>query len=102
MESSAFSFGILALASLCTVYGSLIFGSLGIVFSLLSRGGEYTMSKRAKFALFLSVLSLILVFFMFIYTFIFAETYFGGITNMMDAVYSETGIDYDTLMKELY
>ena len=48
MENLSLIMGIIALSTFCLVYPALICGALGIVFALLSRGGETTFSGRAK------------------------------------------------------
>ena len=48
METLSLIMGVIALVTMCTVYPTLICGSLGIVFALLSRGGEFSMQSRAK------------------------------------------------------
>ena len=42
MENLSLIMGIIALSTFCLVYPALICGALGIVFALLSRGGETT------------------------------------------------------------
>ena len=54
METLSLIMGVIALVTMCTVYPTLICGSLGIVFALLSRGGEFSMQSRAKVGLTLS------------------------------------------------
>ena len=58
MENLSLIMGIIALSTFCLVYPALICGALGIVFALLSRGGETTFSGRAKLGLTLSSVAL--------------------------------------------
>lgn len=53
MENLSLIMGIIALSTFCLVYPHYC-GALGIVFALLSRGGETTFSGRAKLGLTLS------------------------------------------------
>lgn len=97
-ETASFFLGVIALASSCTVYTTLICGALSIVFALLSRGGEMTLTSRAKAGMVMGVIGLAVVVFMFVYTIVFANTYYGGIEEMLREVYGSMGIDYEALL----
>lgn len=102
MERTALILGIIAIATPCLVYPSLICGALGIMFALLSRGGESKLTPRAKIGLTLSSIGLGIVLFLLIYTLAFAYFYYGGIENMARDVYGSMGIDFDILMQSIY
>lgn len=99
METLSLVMGIIALSTMCFVYPTFICGALGIVFALLSRGGELRMESRAKLGLILSSVSLGIIVLMFIYTLVVANVYYGGIENMLREMYQMMGIDYDALMQ---
>ena len=101
MENAALLLGVIGAATFCLVYPALICGSLAIVFALLSRGGERTLTSRAKIALILGAIALGIVLALIIYTFAIAELYYGGVENMARQVYGTLGIDFDTLMNSL-
>ena len=84
--------GIIALSTFCLVYPALICGALGIVFALLSRGGETTFSGRAKLGLTLSSVALGIIVLLLIYSVVFANVYYGGIENMMREVVHRWGL----------
>ena len=67
MENLSFIMGIIALSTFCLVYPALICGALGIVFALLSRGGETTFSSRAKLGLALSSVALGIIILLFFF-----------------------------------
>lgn len=102
METLSLIMGVIALVTMCTVYPTLICGSLGIVFALLSRGGEFSMQSRAKVGLALSVVALGIIIAMVVYTLVVAQIYFGGIENMMREMYQMMGLDYDALMQNYF
>lgn len=102
METLSLIMGVIALVTMCTVYPTLICGSLGIVFALLSRGGEFSMQSRAKVGLALSAVALGIIIAMIVYTLVVAQVYFGGIENMMREMYQMMGLDYDTLMQNYF
>lgn len=102
METLSLIMGVIALVTMCTVYPTLICGSLGIVFALLSRGGEFSMQSRAKVGLALSAVALGIIIAMIVYTLVVAQVYFGGIENMMREMYQMMGLDYDALMQNYF
>lgn len=102
MENASFFLGIAAITLPCMIYPSLVCGALGIMFALLSRGGEQKLGNRAKIGLTLSSIGLAVVLFMLVYTLVFAQFYYGGIENMARDIYSSMGIDFDTLMQSMY
>ncbi len=65
MTTAAIVLSVIAVSTICCFYSSFICGILGIIFALLSKGGELTMSQNAKTALYVStaavVMSVILV-----------------------------------------
>lgn len=99
MENAAFFLGMIAIFTVCLVYPALICGALSITFALLSRGGELTMTAKAKTGLILSSIALGIVGLMFAYTFIVANVYYDGLEDMMRQVYGSLGIDFDMLMQ---
>ena len=78
MENLSLIMGIIALSTFCLVYPALICGALGIVFALLSRGGETTFSGRAKLGLTLSSVALGIIVLLLIYSVVFARKYDAG------------------------
>lgn len=102
MENTALLLGVIAVATICLVYPTLICGSLAIVFALLSRGGERTLTARAKTGLTLGSIGLGIILLMIVYTLIIAEVYYGGLLNMAREVYGSMGIDFDALMNSMY
>lgn len=102
MENAALLLGVIAVATICLVYPALICGSLAIVFALLSRGGERTLTARAKTGLTLGSIGLGIILLMIVYTLIIAEVYYGGLLNMAREVYGSMGIDFDALMNSMY
>lgn len=98
METTSFIFGILAVTMICLVYPTFIFGSLSIVFALLSRGGEMTLTPKARTGLLLGSVGLGIIILMFVYTIVVANVYFGGIDEMMREMYQSIGLDYDAIL----
>lgn len=101
LENAAFILGIIAIITPCVVYPALICGALSIVFALLSRGGELTLTPRAKIGLTLGSIGLAIVILLIVYTLLIAELYYGGFENMARQVYGSMGVDYDALFRSL-
>ncbi len=60
MTTAAVVLSVVAVSTICCVYTSFLCGVLGIVFALLSKGGETTMSPNARMALMVSVTAIVL------------------------------------------
>lgn len=60
MTTAAVVFSVIAVSTVCCIYISFLCGILGIIFALLSKGGEMTMSANAKNALGISVMAIVL------------------------------------------
>lgn len=59
MATASLVMGILALVTFCCCYGGMIFGGLGILFALLSRGAG-PLEGQAKTGMILSIIGLVL------------------------------------------
>ncbi len=59
MTTAAIVLSIAAASTVCCFYSAFLCGILGIIFALLSKGGERTMSKNAKAALYVSIAAVV-------------------------------------------
>lgn len=92
MESLSFFLGIMAISGIVLGTPALIGGSLAIVFALLSRGGEMTMSPRSMAGMTLGIISLSIVLLLFILEFCMLLSYYGGISNIP--------LDYEQILQD--
>lgn len=60
MVTAAVVLSVIAVSTVCCIYVSFICGILGIIFALLSKGGETTMSPSARTACVVSVTAIVL------------------------------------------
>ena len=60
MTTAAIVLSILSVCTICCIYVSFLLAILGIIFALLSNGGEMTMSRNARTACFVSMASIVL------------------------------------------
>ena len=126
LVTSAFIMGIISLVCAFTCFSFLapVFGGLGILFALLSKGKEDKMEQKAKRGLVLSSISLIatvaFMAFTFIYSFVtlsqyepdelhdylneaYEETYGQSFDEMYEAIYGEDFNDvYEDMYKNIY
>ncbi len=126
MVKAAFVMGILSVVSAITCFSFLtpVFGGLGILFALLSKGKEDVMEKKAKYGLIMSAVSfiatLILIIASFAFTFytmsqyepeelsqylneVYEETYGKSFDEMYEDIYGESFSDaYEDAYKQLY
>ena len=77
--------GIVGLATGCCVYTPIICGALAMIFALLSRGGERTMSVRAKTGLGLGIAGVVCGILLIVVSFIVVIVQYGGFENYMNA-----------------
>lgn len=108
MSVASMILGILGLIMCCCIYPAIIFGSLALIFALLSRGGEMTMNSYAKAGMVLGIIGIVLGILLLIYAFVTVLTEFGGIEGYIDYIedimenmgypdYPDTYDFYDTL-----
>jgi hypothetical protein len=60
MTTAAVVLSVIAVSTICCIYVSFLCGILGIIFALLSKGGESTMSPNARTALIVSVFAVVM------------------------------------------
>lgn len=85
MALASLVLGIIAIATGCCVYTSIICGALAIMLALLSRGGEMTMAPRAKVGMILGIIGIVLGILMLVAAIAFVIIQFGGFENYMDS-----------------
>lgn len=102
--TAALVMGILSLVSLCTVIGPLIFGSLGIIFAILSRRPGQKTAGEAIAGIVTSaigcVISLIFVILIFVASFSMLTNpeYREQMNQMYEDMY---GYSFDEMMEEM-
>ena len=78
--------GIFGLIMSCCIYPAMIFGSLAIIFALLSRGGEMHTNSYAKAGLILGIIAIICGILFFIYSILTLLIQFGGIEGYLQSI----------------
>lgn len=101
MTTAAIVMSVIAVATVCCVYISFICGILGIIFALLSRGGETTMSQGAKTALTVSVSAIVLTVLLFAGSLLTLIMEYGSIEEFWKA-YMELVDTYSTGYGSMY
>lgn len=86
MSIASMVMGILGLVMSCCIYPAIIFGSLAIIFALLSRGGEMTMNGYAKAGMILGIIGIVFGIIFIIYGFFTIMTQFGGFEGYLNYV----------------
>ena len=84
MAVASLVMGILGIALSCCIYPAFIFGSLAVIFALLSRGGEMKPGGKGKIGLSLGVLALIFGVLFLLYGILTIYVQFGGIEGYME------------------
>lgn len=78
MAIASMILGIAGLAMCCCIYPAIVFGSLSIIFALLSRGGEMTFSGYGKAGLILGIIAIVLGILLLAYGLFVLFVQFGG------------------------
>ena len=106
METAALILGILSITTCCCLYGAYIFGSLAIIFALLSRGGRMKMSSEAKTGLLLAIIGIVLATFFFGLSIYALLKEFGSIEDVFKEAFKEycrmMELDYEALYGEMF
>lgn len=97
MTTAAVVLSVIAVSTICCVYVSFICGILGIIFALLSKGGETTMSPNARTALNVSITAVVLTVMLLIGSFITLILQYGSIEEFW-RVYMEMVESYSAGM----
>lgn len=79
MTTAAVILSVIAISTICCVYTSFICGILGIIFALLSKGGETTMSPNARTALTVSITAIVLTVLLLVGSFLTLIIQYGSI-----------------------
>lgn len=86
MAIASMAMGIAGLVLGCCIYPAIIFGSLAIIFALLSRGGEMTTNGYGKAGLILGVIAIIFGILFLIYGLFTLYVQFGGIEGYLNYI----------------
>ena len=88
MTTAAIALSILSVCTICCIYVSFLCAILGIIFALLSKGGEMTMSRNARTACTVSITSIVLSVLLLISSFVALIMQYGSIEQFWN-VYME-------------
>lgn len=83
MALASLILGSIAVVTSGCIYLALVCGALGIIFALLSRGGEMSLTSKGTAGLVLSSAGLILTLLIYTAAFLFIISRFGGIDAFM-------------------
>lgn len=97
MTTAAIVLSIIAVSTVCCFYSSFICGILGIIFALLSKGGELTMSQNAKTALYVSTAAVVMSVMLLAGSFAMLVLQYGSIDAFLEA-YMEMVQSYSAVM----
>lgn len=95
METAALALGITAIVTCSCIYLSVVCGALSILLALLSRGGEYTMSRRARIALALGIAGLAATIALYVFSYISLLNTYGSLEGILRAYCDMYGLSYE-------
>ncbi len=93
MELASLILGLIAVSTCCCIYSALFCGSLSIMFALLSRGGERTLSSRAQIGLILGIVGIAATMLFYAYSFTMMLLQYGSLDSLLDATAVYSGYD---------
>lgn len=85
MTTAAVVLSVIAVSTVCCIYVSFVCGILGIIFALLSKGGETKMSPSARTACTVSVTAIILSVLLLLGSFLTLIIQYGSIEQFWKA-----------------
>ena len=88
MLSAAIVLSVIAIATTCCIYSSIVCGSLGIILALLSRGNKKQLTPQGKLAVTTSTMAIVISAVATIIMFVITIRQYGSLENFMKA-YSE-------------
>lgn len=86
MALASLVMGIVGLVMSCCIYPAIIFGSLAIIFALLSRGGELTTNGYGKAGLILGIIAIVCGILFLAYGLFILFVQFGGIEGYLEYI----------------
>lgn len=101
-ETAAWIFGISSILSCLTFYGAYLFGALAMLFALLSRGGQMTMSRKSKRGFVLGITAIILTTILFTAAFYFALQTYGSLEGILQEYCNIAGYDFEEIFGEIF
>lgn len=81
MAMASVTCAIIAILSVFTVFGALLFGALGIIFALLSRREDLTLERPAKYGLYVAIIALIISAAISVFSVVYTLREYGSFAN---------------------
>lgn len=94
MATAALVLGILAIVSICCVYGSYIFGGIAITLGLLSRGNNKKLSSNALIGTILSIVGMVISTIIIVITCITIFSRYSSVDDFLN--------DYESYYESIY
>jgi hypothetical protein len=102
MTTAAKVLGIISIVTCTNLFISVVCGALAIMFALLSKGGELTMSKRAKVGLGLGIAGLVITVILYAISIATILHTYGSLEAYLRAYLQDYGMSLDDLMNGTY
>lgn len=85
MLTASVVLGIIAIATTCCIYSSIICGSLSIILALLSRGQQKQLTPQGKLAVMISTAAILISVFATVIMFVMTIREYGSFENFIKA-----------------
>ena len=102
METASLALGVLSIVTCSCIYGAFIFGGIAIVLALLSRGGKMKLGSKAKLAIILAIVGMIITTVFYTACFYIAIQEYGSLEELLRASCEMAGYDFDALYGDFF
>ena len=85
MLSAAIVLSVIAIATTCCIYSSIVCGSLGIILALLSRGNKKQLTPQGKLAVMTSIMAILIAVLATVIMFVMTIREYGSLENFIKA-----------------
>ena len=94
-ELFSLGFAVGSIFSCSMIYSAYLLGGLAILFALLSRGAQMTFRPRAKWAIIIGIIGIVLSTVLFVVSFLYLLEQYGSIEGILREGSNMMGIDFE-------
>lgn len=102
METFALSLGVFSIVTCSCCYLSLPMGAVAIVLALLSRGGNMKLSSKAKLAIAVGIIGIVITVIMYAASFYIALTNLEMFEGTLREYCDKMGLDFEMLYGDMF
>uniref|UniRef100_UPI0040567456 hypothetical protein n=1 Tax=Agathobacter sp. TaxID=2021311 RepID=UPI0040567456 len=101
-EKFAFGLGVASILTCSIFYISFVAGAMAILFALLSRGGDIKLSPKARLAILLGIIGIVVTVAFYVWAFQIALAEYGSPEGILREACEMAGYDFETLYGDFF